>query len=384
VRLTFVVQRYGPEVNGGAELQARGLAELLAPRHEVEVLTTCARDYLTWADYYQPGVELINGVRVLRFRVDEPRDMKEFNAFSERIFGGEHSAEEELEWLRLQGPYSSALLAAIEGRRQHVDLFIFVTYLYATTFFGLPLAGDKALLLPEAHDEPPIYLEQMREVFRLPRFLLYNTEPELAFLRRRFPDLPLRGAEIGFGVDLPPLAEQEDDPPALLFMGRIHPAKGCGELFDYFTRYKRERPGPLRLVLAGTVDMTLPPHPDVVYAGFVQGEPKQQLIAGSTLVVMPSPYESLSIICLEAWAAGKPTLTNGASEVLREQSLRSGGGLYFKSYGEFAACLDLLLGDRALRCRLGLQGRRFVAQRYTWPAVEQRLEAALQGVGRSA
>ncbi len=48
VKLAIVVQRYGRAINGGAELHARYLAEHLARHAEVEVLTTCASDYVSW------------------------------------------------------------------------------------------------------------------------------------------------------------------------------------------------------------------------------------------------------------------------------------------------------------------------------------------------
>ena len=69
MNLLFVVQRYGANVAGGAEAHCRMFAERLAARgHDVTVLTSCARDYDTWADAYPPGVERIDGVDVHRDR----------------------------------------------------------------------------------------------------------------------------------------------------------------------------------------------------------------------------------------------------------------------------------------------------------------------------
>lgn len=72
LRVALVVQRYGLEVNGGAELLCRMIAERLASRHSVEVLTTCAVDYVTWKNEYAPGLAEVNGIPVRRFRVDRP------------------------------------------------------------------------------------------------------------------------------------------------------------------------------------------------------------------------------------------------------------------------------------------------------------------------
>jgi hypothetical protein len=74
VKLAVVVQRYGADINGGAELHARYVAEMLARRHRVEVLTTCAHDYVTWKAHYPEGSETINGVPVRRFPVAHERN----------------------------------------------------------------------------------------------------------------------------------------------------------------------------------------------------------------------------------------------------------------------------------------------------------------------
>jgi glycosyltransferase involved in cell wall biosynthesis len=382
MRLAFVIQRYGLEVHGGSEYHCRAWAERLARRHHVEVLTTCARDYLTWADFYKPGTEELNNVRVQRFRVDAPRDMNVFNAFSLTIFGQPHTEDQEIEWMRLGGPYSSALFDAIEQQQDDFDLFIFMTYLYCTTFFGMPRVRHKAAFVPTAHDEPPIYLGIFQRVFHLPRYIMYNTPTERAMLLQLFNIHHIPGSEVGVGVDMPPASysDHETDPqqPRVLYIGRIHPSKGCDQLYDYMLRYRQERRLPLRLIMVGRADMDLPEHPDVLYAGFVSEDMKHTYLQECSIVVVPSPFESLSIVLLEAWAMGKPVLANGRTPVLREQVLRSGGGLFYESYEEFAACLDMLLTNKQLRRQLGQQGRRFVEQYYTWAAVEQRLEEAIE------
>jgi hypothetical protein len=47
VKLAFIVQRCGAEIIGGSECPCRLIAERMAARHDVEVLTTCARDHVT-------------------------------------------------------------------------------------------------------------------------------------------------------------------------------------------------------------------------------------------------------------------------------------------------------------------------------------------------
>jgi len=169
LKIAFVVQRYGLEVNGGAEFHCRLVAEHLSKYFDVEVLTTCAVDYITWKNDYPEGVETLNGVLVRRFPVDYERDLLKFNKFSEKIFGNIHTCEDEVEWMKLQGPYSTKLLYYIKNTKDDYTYFIFFTYLYCTTFFGLPLVKEKALLVPTAHDEPPIYLSIFSSLFNNPQ-----------------------------------------------------------------------------------------------------------------------------------------------------------------------------------------------------------------------
>lgn len=380
MRIAFVVQRYGLEVHGGSEYHCRLWAEQLASRHHVEVLTTCARDYLTWADWYKPGIEVINAIPVQRFPVAAPRDLDAFNAFSHKVLGGLHSDADEMEWMRQQGPYAPALFEAISAQYDRFDVWVFMTYLYCSTFFGLPRARGKAVLVPTAHDELPIYLRIFQRLFSMPRYIIYNTPTERAMLNQLFDLRAIPGSEVGVGVDVPPLEAPgvEAQPPRLLYIGRVHTSKGCEQLVEYVLRYKAERGSPVQLVLAGRADIDLPSHPDLLLPGFVSEAEKQQLLRECAIVMVPSPFESLSILCLEAWAAGKPTLVNGATPVLRDQTLRSKGGLFYRSYEEFAACLDLLLADSTLRTQLGRQAHAFVEAQYSTQVVQRRLERALE------
>jgi glycosyltransferase involved in cell wall biosynthesis len=314
---------------------------------------------------------------VQRYRVPEPRDLAQFDALSPRVYWQPHTEADEIAWMQHGGPWSPELFAAIAAQHDDFDLFIFMTYLYCSTFFGLPPVRHKAVLVPTAHDEPPIHLGIFRQVFTAPRYLIYLTPTERTMVRRFFDVAHIPDSEVSIGIDLPPPTPPAPAPLSLLYVGRVHTSKGCEELYDYTVRYKEIDPLPFRLVFAGRADITLPPHPDIEYPGFVSEDEKQRLLAACSVVVIPSPVESLSIIALEAWAAGRPVLVNGNCDVLREQVLRSNGGLFYRSYAEFAYCLGLLLHRSTLRAQLGQRGRAFVERWYNWPLVERRLEDAL-------
>jgi len=387
MKLAFVVQRYGKEVDGGAELLCRRLATRLANTHEIEVLTTCAIDYMTWANEYPEGMVDVDGVPVRRFRVDRPRDIKDFNAFSLKIFGADHTIEQEIEWMKKQGPYSTELFEFLKRKRASYDLFVFFTYLYCTTFFGLQIASERAVLVPTAHDEPPIRLDIFKKVFHLPRGIIYLTPEEQRFIVSKFHNDHIPSIVGGLGFD-PDLTADESrfvhkvklEDPYVLYVGRIDESKGCRTLFEQFIKYKLDHPSRLKLVLLGKPVMRLPDSPDIIWAGFGTQEDKFDAMKGSSAVIMPSQYESFSIATLESWLTGKVVLVNGTSEVLKGHCLRSNGGLFYGDYEEFEAALELILNDKDLARRLGENGKNYVLRNYSWPAVEGKYNHFLRQV----
>lgn len=375
MRVSIVVQRYGPDVLGGAERHARQVAERLAERHEVQALTTCAHDYATWANAYPPGESVVNGVQVLRFPTAQPRAANLAQLW-DRVHLRVHTLADELTWLRAQGPYAPGLLDHLRQYRDESDVFIFFTYLYYPTAMGLRLVADKSILVPTAHDEDPIYLSLFRNVFHSPRAILYNTEEERRFVERHFDNGYVPNAVVGVGVDTPDTPQPERfrarfglDKPYFLYLGRIVPDKGCDEMLDYFDAYRRAFPDEAVLTLVGHGEMPLPSAPWLVPTGFIHDEDKVDAIAGAEGVIVPSRYESMSLTTLEAWSLGRPVICTAHSPVVRGLVRRAGGGLYYGDSEEFVEALHLLASDRDTADGLGRQGRRFTRATYRWPDV---------------
>jgi len=414
VKVAFIVQRYGTEILGGSEYHCRLIAERLAPRHAVEVLTTCAADYITWANEYPEGTDRIRGVTVRRFANAQTRDLTAFNRYSEWIFNNQHTRNDEMEWLRQQGPWCPALIEYLERHHQQYDVLIFFTYLYAPTVLGLRVAPDKSILVPTAHDEPAIRLEIYKELFSTPAAIAYNTDVERRFLTTQFSIRALEEETVGCGVDLPQAhpypreasaepvtADTSDDPeddgadpddasptfrphlahrgsvfrrrhrlhgPFLLYGGRIDPGKGCEELIEYFSSYVQEG-GDASLVLMGIKLMPLPEEPFLRFAGRLSDAERLLALEAATVVVVPSPYESLSLLALESFAVGTPVLANARSEVLVDHCRKSNAGLYYADRDEFGECLRLLIADHRLRAALGGNGRAYIRQNYRWDVI---------------
>ena len=386
MRLAFVVQRYGPDVNGGAEVECRQLAERMSRHMQVEVLTTCAEDYHTWRNIYPAGRDVINGVPVRRFLVDRERTMDEFSLFTAELRTRPRSFADEMRWMELQGPMCSGLLRYLEMNESRYDLFFFMTYLYASNFFGLQLVPHKSMLLAMAHDDPWIRFGIFKSLFHLPRAFVFNTVEEQQLIHRLFKNEYIPGRVLSSGMDTIALAAIAADPHPdilqqdarvgsqdeyIIFVGRVDPSKGCDQLFEYFLRYKRETGSAVKLVLIGKPTMPIPAHPDIVPLGFVREEPYYWM-ARARALVLPSVFESLSLVVLESMGMSVPVLVNGRCDVARGHCRRSNGGLYYYNYEEFAAALSLLLARPGLRAQLGRQGQAYVQQNYAWEVMEGR------------
>jgi glycosyltransferase involved in cell wall biosynthesis len=415
MRLAFVVQRYGTEILGGSEYHCRLIAERLSGRHQVDVLTTCARDYITWKNEYPEGQDRVRGVTVRRFPNALTRDIAAFNRYSDWIFSSPHTADDEVEWLRQQGPWCPALVEYLERHATAYDAFIFFTYLYAPTVLGLRVAPSRSILVPTAHDEPAIHLDLYKEAFRQPAAIAYNTDAERRFLTSHFTIRAVAEETVGCGVDLPqhhaypkPPAQDEGEwtggeehdgvpagaprhrspvtargavfrrrhrihGPFVLYGGRIEKGKGCEELLEYFASYVADA-GDAKLVLMGVKLMPLPEDPSVSFAGLLPDRERLQALEAATVVVVPSPYESLSLLALEAFAVGTPILANARSEVLVEHCLRSNAGLFYSDRDEFVECLKELVADERLRAAMGRNGRDYVRRNYRWDVILSKYE----------
>lgn len=387
-KVAIVVQRYHESIAGGSEALAWQYAVLLGTAYEVDILTTTALDYITWANVLPAGHEKRQGITIHRFPVTIGRSPY-WHQLHERLRrdyedviqgAGRARRAQRRHWsiglqeecIRHQGPYSDALLRFLQAHEPAYQAIIFVTYLYPTTYFGMfYVQSSRTLLVPTLHNEPIAYLQAYKYMARRARSILWLTQAERAVGRYLWGELPGRVVALPVSTDI--VRPLDLGSPYLLYCGRLDPGKGTDQLIAFFMQFQHGASAKVRLICIGDDGVGQPRHPDIEYRGFVPAQEKFALMAGATLCVMPSPYESFSLATLEAMAQRTPVLVNRASAVLAEHVRQSGAGRTYGDYDSFAATLEVLLADSAARSEMGALGREYVVAQYTPERVREAL-----------
>ena len=390
MHIAVVVQRYGDTVIGGAESQARQIVARLAADLgcTIDVLTTTAASHVTWARVFDQGATDDGpGVRILRF---DPRWRRApwFHALDRlttAVHGwmlqrtALHPVLRALEtcWLLSQGPVTPGLISHLQRHLASYDRVVFFTYLYYPTIWGVPIAGDKAVLIPEAHDEPAFrFLTVTSMLERVPRILV-NTQAEQALITSRVPLAAARTRIAGLGVE--PIRSRAtprpDQPPYLLCLGRLSRAKGVDRLLAYYARLAGT-PGleELRLILTGSKepDVEIPASPGIEFRGMVPDTEKRDLLCGAAAVVNLSRWESLSLVVQEALAARTPAIVNADCPALLHYAEENATVIAVHDFEEFrSAVLRIVTTDRsAPDAAAALDAAlRWVTTRYSWSRV---------------
>jgi glycosyltransferase involved in cell wall biosynthesis len=388
MKLACVVHRYGPQATGGSEAHCRALATRLASNHQVDVLTSCATDYITWKNVLPAGESRDGAVRVMRFPVARQRHLNRFREISEHVFAGRATPGEQDAWFRENGPEMPALLAYLEKHGHEYDRVIFWAFRYYHAWFGVPLIADRAVLVPTAEDDDLIRTATvLGPFFARPRSYLFLTPEERELVAARCEGHLPSSEVIGAGLD-PALvagtgtASRVDvRPPFLLYLGRVEKNKGCDTLIAHYQVYQETETAagrePIPLVLAGPVKMAIPEVPRMRVLGFVSDAVRDALLREALALVMPSPFESLNIAVLEAWNVGTPVLVNGRCRPLLGQTRRANGGLIYERRDDFIEALRFFVNNPAAARQFGAQGRQYVDQEYRWPVVMSKVEALL-------
>ncbi|MCJ7735736.1 MAG: glycosyltransferase family 4 protein [Anaerolineae bacterium] len=382
IKIAFVTPWYGQDIPGGAEAEVRRTAEHLhRAGMQVEVLTTCVRDFRSdWSvNHHRPGISVENGVQVRRFPVRR-RDREAFDAVNYRLMQGLPVTPAEEQLFVAENVRSLALESYIAEHSQEYFYF-FIPYMFGTTYWGIQAAGDHAFIVPCLHDESYAHMSVFREMFARVQRVVLLSDPERRLARSLYglseSTLVLVGGGVDTDWDSHPWSLREKyrlERPFVLYAGRKDPGKNVDLLIRYYRRYRSSHPdGPdLVLIGGGALPAAVSGDEGIRDLGFVPAQDKYNAYAAAVCLCQPSLQESFSLVVMESWVAEVPVLVHADCAVTREHCVRSNGGLFFSTYREFEACLDVLLTRPLLREALGRNGRRHVLENYHWDAVVDR------------
>jgi glycosyltransferase involved in cell wall biosynthesis len=385
--LAFVPPRYGTEVVGGSESVMREAAHGLAERGwDVEVLTTCASSHYTWANDHPPGETRVGPVKVHRFPTVLPVTGDLRHTLEVRMQAGlALTHQEELTWLNgvFRVPELFHHLLAHGSRYRAIVLS---PYLFWSSVACAGIAPERTVMMPCLHDEAYARLEVVRTALTGAARAWFLSGPEHD-LAHRLGLAPAAHDVVGAGVEVPPAYDPEGfrarhglGRPFVLYAGRREGGKGWDELLSAFA----EASGAidLDLVTMGVGRVEVPPGLEgrVVDLGFLPDEEAPHAFAAAAAYVQPSRNESFSRTVMEAWLAGTPVLANAQSEVVRWHCERSGAGVTWEGRDELIAGLELVSESSGAAAAIARQGRAYVLEHYTWPAVLDRMEASLEAL----
>ena len=424
MKFAFITPRYGADISAGAEHACRLLAEHVAERHDVEVLTTCANDPRTWKNEQAEGADRVRGVLVRRFPVTQPHDRVALEQFTSRILAAPHSRAEEMEWVRRTGPWTPGLIDYLKRQHRTYDALVFFSLWHPTTVLGLPLAPERSVLFPYLQLQPQLRFSVWAELLAMPRAIGLFSGSERQLLRKFVRGTQAPEDVVGVGIDPPPQhaypRHQQDPADALtdeeadadspeteaepdaqaaylsspgipfrrrhrlygsfaLYGGRVEPDNGCEEMLDYFDSYAAVN-GSTSLVLMGVKMMKVPEAPYVRLAGVLPERERIVAYEAADVTIAPTSHDLLALPVLESFAVGTPALVSARNEAAVEHCRRANAGLYYANREEFVETLRTILANSRLREALGRNGREYVRQNFRWEAVLGRFDRLISRV----
>ena len=389
-RLALVTPLYGKEATGSTAAYARRLAELLTQHYQVDVLTTRAIDAESWKNWYVRTVETVQGVRIRRFSVTHPKTL-DFSTFDQQYQKqleetGPDPAQEKI-WFEKYGPCCPDCITYLKKNHNRYEAVLIVEFANYLTMMGLPEVAERSVLIPCVQQETPLRFQSSQVLFTLPQLLIFRSDEERQWIRRRFQTNRIPCVLAGSTADVPSslnpaqFAQQHQiDAPYLIYVGKVSAEKDCPMMLHYFLEYKRRNASHLKLVLLGNVRCEIPRHPDILALGYVSEVEKYNGIAGAYAMVLPSATGNSAAVMLEAMSVSVPVLVQAANPVLCNHCRRSNAGLYYRDYFEFEGILRYLEQHPDQRDAMAVQAGIYVATQYDEAQMMQRLCRALNNV----
>lgn len=383
-KIGFVAPWYGENIPGGAETELRGIVTHLHNAGlELEVLTTCVKEFASdWnVNYYKEGVESVNGIVVRRFQVRK-RNVQAFDAVNYKLINGLAITGEEEEIFEREMVNSSQLYDYMRAHQEEYDLFIFIPYMFGTTYYGVQVCPEKSVLISCFHDESYVYMKIFQKVFSKLRGVIFLSKPEQELANKVFDLSKVKQGVLGAGVDSAYKGNQEDFKkkykvytPFILYAGRKDEGKNVHTLIKYFCEYKRRNHNDMKLILigGGKIDIPRENKGEIIDLGFVPIQDKFDAYSAATLLCQPSKNESFSLVIMESWLCSRPVLVHEGCAVTKNFAVESKGGLYFRDYYDFEGCVNYYLEHEENAIQMGQNGKQYVKDNFIWDVVVRKL-----------
>ena len=415
MRLAFITPRYGAEIAGDAERACRLLAEHLSRRHDVDVLTTTARDARTWRAGYAEGADRVRRVHVRRFAVSPGHDPAALERIERQVRTAPPTRADAHAWVRALGPSSAGLIDYL--RRQHGSYDALVSFgLHPLTVAGLEIAPRQSVLFPCVRPRPALRFELWADALSGAAGVGFLSNAERQLVRAYVGVAPRHDEVVGVGVDPPSRqsyprhqqdpadaiatehdeatgeAEEEDGPadylstPGIpfrrrhrlygdfaLYGGRVAPDNGSEELIEYYDTYAASGHD-LPLVLMGFKMLKVPEAPYLRLSGVLPDRERVAAYEAASVTIAPGTGDLLAESTLESLAVGTPVLASTRNPAAADHCREAGAGLCYANREEFVEALALLSRRSDLRRQMSTCGRRYVRQHHQWDAVMARFE----------
>jgi glycosyltransferase involved in cell wall biosynthesis len=379
MKIAFVLPWYG-KILGGAENACRAIAENLSKEIEVHVITTCIKDfYSNWSkNYWREGDYELNGVKIHRFAVIR-RETKKFDEINYKLMCNQRVSHQEEEVFIREMIKSPKLYEYIKTNSENFDFFLFTPYMFSTTYYGALIHPHKSILIPCLHDESYAYMSIYQKPFQSVRGLIFYSQAEKKLAKKIFSLAGKSMKVIGVGVDTNIKSNGDRfrkkyriKEPFILYVGRKEVGKNLPLLFELFSEYKKRNSNSLKLVLVGPGCIRIPKElrKDIIDLGFIPTQDKNDAYSAAMVLCQPSVNESFSIAVMESWLAGRPVLVNEGCGPTRDFCEKSNGGLWFSTYDDFESCVNLLLNDKKIADTLGMNGRKYVLETFSWNRIK--------------
>lgn len=390
-KIAFVTPWYGENIPGGAEMALRSIiSHLKSAEINLEILTTCVKDFTSdWnTNYYKKGVSIENEIQVRRFPIKK-RDSKKFDQVNKKLMNHIKITKEEENIFVQEMINSLELYEYMEKNQSDYDFFIFIPYMFGTTYYGVQICPSKSIMIPCFHDEAYFYIDLFKQAFSKVRGMIFNSKPEADLANKVYDLKNVKQITPGLGMDVNISFNAErfrkkfkNFDPFILYAGRKDSGKNVDLLIKYFSEYEIRNKRGLKLILIGGGNINIPEDikKSVIDLGYLPIQDKYDAYAAATILCQPSINESFSYVIMESWICERPVLVHNRCEVTKNFVIESNGGLYFDNYFEFEGCLNYFMLNLDISKKMGYNGKNYVLNNFTWDIVMNKYASFLESL----